>query len=101
MQIQFVRSGGFAGLRLATTIDMDDLPEAEAHELLEALDSAHFFSLPEQFMDAGAPDRFQYEITVDDGDRQHTVQAGDASLPDHLEPLVRVLERYARTHRRD
>lgn len=100
MRIEFVRSGGFAGLRLATSFDVDELPPEEAHELEDALDSARFFSLPEQLHeeDRGA-DRFQYEITVEDNDRRHTVQAGEASLPENVQPLVRQLERLAKTRR--
>lgn len=100
MRIEFVRTGGFAGLRLAATIDSDSLPPEEVQQLQEALDSARFFTLPPQLYgeDEGM-DRFQYEITVSDGERQHTVQAGDASLPESVQPLVHKLERLARTRR--
>lgn len=100
MRYQFVRSGGFAGLRLAATIDSDDLPEEDASMLAEELDSARFFLLPNRLddQDIGA-DRFQYEIMVDDGSRQHTVEAGESSLPETLQPLVQHLERLARTRR--
>lgn len=100
MRIQFVRTGGFAGVQLSATIDSDQLPQEEAELLKEALDSADFFTLPEHmFGGSGGADRFQYEITVQDGGRQHTVQAGEAALPDNVQPLVRHLERLARTRR--
>jgi hypothetical protein len=100
MRIQFVRTGGFAGMRLAATIDSDQLPHEDAELLKEALDSADFFSLPAHLMaEGGGADRFQYEITVEEGGCQHTVQAGDESLPEDLQPLVRQLERLARTRR--
>jgi hypothetical protein len=100
MHIQFVRSGGFAGLRMTTEIDSEDLSQEELQNLREALDNANFFSLPEQMMaDLGSADRFQYEITVDDGIRHHTVVANDASMPGEMQPLVSHLERLARTHR--
>lgn len=101
MRIEFVRTGGFAGMRMAATIDSESLPPEEARELLDELDSANFFTLPTLLSgEGGGADRFEYEITIDDGSRQHTVQAGDASLPDHVQPLVRHLERLARTSRR-
>lgn len=100
MRYHFVRSGGFAGLRLAATVDSEELPEEEAILLEEELDSAHFFNLPNQLQEPqGGTDRFQYQITVDNGEKQHTVEAGEASLPDTLQPLVQHLERIARTQR--
>lgn len=101
MRIEFVRTGGFAGLRMATTIDIDTLPPEEAQELQDALEEAHFFNQPPELLEESrGVDRFQYEITVDDGNRQYTIQAGDSSLPEHLQPLVQKLEWLARTHRR-
>ncbi len=101
MQIHFVRSGGFAGLRLAATIDSSSLPEDELQELQDELDTADFFSLPDQFTNQeGGADRFQYEITVQQGNKKHTVQSGEAALPDKLQPLVQHLDRLARTQRK-
>ena len=101
MRIEFVRTGGFAGLRMATTIDVDSLPPEEAQEIQDALEEAHFFALPpELHEETRGVDRFQYEITVDDGAQKHTVQTGETALPEHLQPLVQKLEQYARTHRR-
>lgn len=101
MRIEFVRTGGFAGLRMATTIDIDSLPPEDAQEIQDALEEAHFFSLPPELNDVSrGVDRFQYEITVDDGDQKHTVQGGETALPEHLQPLVQKLEWLARTHRR-
>lgn len=103
MRIEFVRTGGFAGLRMATTIDIDSLPPEEAQEIQDALEEAHFFNLPPELNDIDinrGVDRFQYEITVEDGGQKHTIQAGETALPEHLQPLVKKLEWLARTHRR-
>ncbi len=100
MRIQFVRTGGFAGMRLAGTIDSDTLPEDEAQALQKELDNAHFFELPSQLSgEAGGADRYQYEITVDDGRKTHKIEAGEAALPQQVQPLVQHLERLARTQR--
>ena len=47
----------------------------------------------------GGADRFQYEITVEDGNQTHTIAAGESAVPNHLQPLVQHLERLARTRR--
>ncbi len=100
MRYQFVRTGGFAGMRLAATIDSSDLPPQEAQALQQELEAAKFFSLPNQIKgQGGGADRFQYEITVDDGKRQHSVEVGEAAMPDSLQPLVQHLESLARTRR--
>lgn len=101
MRIQYVRTGGFAGLRMATEIDSEALSQEELQNLREALDTAHFFNLPEQMMgDMRGADRFQYEITIEDEEgRQHTVRTNEASLPEEMQPLVHQLEQLARTRR--
>ncbi len=100
MRYHFVRTGGFAGMRLETTVDSNALPPEEAKTLQQELDSAHFFQLPNQIKEqGGGADRFQYEITVDDGKKKHTVETGEAAMPDTLQPLIQHLELLARTRR--
>lgn len=100
MRIHFVRTGGFAGMRLATTIDSDTLPEDELSVLQNELEEAHFFSLPDQLVNQeGGADRFNYEITVEHGGIRHTVQAGEAALPEPMQQLVQHLDRLARERR--
>ncbi len=101
MRIHFVRTGGFAGMRLASTIDSDALPEEENQMLQSELDNAHFFELPTQLAgESGGADRYQYEITVEEGGKKHTVAAGESALPGQVQPLVQHLERLARTSRK-
>ncbi len=101
MRIHFVRTGGFAGMRLASTIDSDALPEEENQTLRSELDNANFFELPAQLTgDSGGADRFQYEITVEEGGKKHTITAGENALPGPVQPLVKHLERLARTSRK-
>ncbi len=107
MRIQFVRSGGFAGMRLAGTIDTSTLSRDEAQALQTELDNAHFFELPAQLSEGsstggtGSPerDRYQYEITVEDGGKTHTVVAGESAIPGNLRPLVQHLEQLVRGSR--
>jgi hypothetical protein len=101
MQIHFVRTGGFAGIRLESAIDSETLPEDESQALLSELGEAHFFELPARLGNSGSgADRFQYEITVEDGPRKHTVAASESAWPDHVQPLVQHLDRLARMMRR-
>lgn len=101
MRLHFVRTGGFAGLRLAATIDTEVLPEEECELLMDELDNANFFELP-SVLEApyGGADRFQYEVTVEREEDQHTVEAGEAAVPENLQPLLQHLERLARKSRR-
>ena len=99
-QVHFERTGGFAGIRLATSIAAADLPADEARALEEEIQAARFFDLPEQIRGAGnEPDRFQYKITVEQGGKSHTVEVGEASMPESLRPLVEHLGNLARTRR--
>ena len=41
-RIKFERTGGFAGIRLAADIEVDELPEDEKHKILELLDEVDF-----------------------------------------------------------
>ena len=50
-RIKFERTGGFAGIRLAADIELDELPEDQVHQLLELLDEVDFDELPEQLTD--------------------------------------------------
>ncbi len=101
MRIQFTRTGGFAGIRLGGTIDTSTLNPGEAQSLQQELDNAHFFELPTQLSGGSSAerDRFQYEITVEDGGTKHTVVASESAIPGNLQPLVQHLEQLVRASR--
>jgi hypothetical protein len=99
-RIYFERTGGFAGLSLSTSVDTQSLDELEATRLEEEIEQANFFHLPARLQTSeGGADRFEYHIAVDQGIRKHTIEAGEASLPDELRPLVEHLELLMRTRR--
>jgi hypothetical protein len=89
MKIHFERTGGFAGLKLRTTVDSESLPRREAERLERLLARSHFFELPLS-LEGRTPgaDRFHYRVTVESGGRTHTVRTSDAALPEELRPLV-------------
>jgi hypothetical protein len=98
MIVDFVRSGGFTGMRLAATIDSQKLPEEEAAQLQGLVDAADFFSLPRRLRSAGpGADRFQYSVTIATDGHRHTVQAGEDAVPPTLNPLIEYLSAAARS----
>ncbi|MEW6286095.1 MAG: protealysin inhibitor emfourin [Chloroflexota bacterium] len=106
-KIKFERTGGFAGIRLAAEIELDDLPEDERRELLRLLDELDFEELPEKLArHAPVPDEFSYTISVIAKDKkEYTVSAGDTALPADMRPLLEMLEgiakRQMRKHKQD
>lgn len=91
-EIKFERTGGFAGIRLAAEIEMDELPEDQKKEIVELLDKIGFEELPEKL--AGkmpVPDEFVYSIIVESGQREYKVIAGESALPNNMQPLIEIL----------
>lgn len=100
MRIYYERSGGFAGLRQEITLDSQSIDAEEAGELQKLVEQAGFFDLPARITAPGTgADQFQYRITVESGPRRHTVEAGEASIPAALQPLLDRLAALARTKR--
>jgi hypothetical protein len=98
-RIIFERTGGFAGIRISTTVEMDSLPKDEADALQQLLDKAKFFELPEFQPAHPVPDEFNYTITVESDNRHHTVHTTDTTSTDELRILVEALSRRARQRR--
>ena len=87
-------------MKLETSVDSDTLPPVEARAIDQEVAQSNFFQLPSQIKStAGGADRFQYEITVEDGAEMHTVTVGETEIPDTLQPLVQHLNQLARTRR--
>lgn len=100
MRIHFERSGGFAGMRLTTTVDTNSLAPEEAGALEEQLHKARFFDLPSSLnASPRGADQFCYRVTVEEGERQHTVELSEAAAPEPLRHLLRQLTTLARTRR--
>ena len=97
MYVKFERTGGFAGLPLRATIESSSLQADQLDSLHRLLEETQFFELPEQ-MDAPCvgTDRFCYRVFVEDGERQHTIQASEEAVPDQLWPLLKWLTQQAR-----
>lgn len=89
MHIEFERSGGFAGLRLATTIDSNTISSEDATALRDMIRSASFFELPAKSEKgfAGA-DRFHYRVIVEIEERRHAIEIEESVVPPSLRPLI-------------
>lgn len=99
-RIKFERTGGFAGMRLATDLKLDDLPDEQANSIKELLDDLDFNELPEQLQNESGPDQFTYKITVETKKGKHTVVTGESSAPEKMQELLHLLNRLARTRKK-
>lgn len=99
-RIKFERTGGFAGMRIARDLKLDDLPVEQADSIIALLDDLDFGELPEKLTEASAPDQFTYVITVETEKWEHTVVTGDASAPEKMQELLQLLDRLARTRKK-
>lgn len=100
-RIKFERTGGFAGMRIARDLKLDDLPDEQADSIMELLEDLDFEELPEQLINEKAmPDQFTYTITVETKKGEHTVVTGDASAPEKMQELLQLLDRLARTRKK-
>jgi hypothetical protein len=100
MKIEFVRSGGFGGVRLSVNLDTQRLPGADASALEQMIRDSDFFNLPEQIKPASpAADRFEYSLSVSDGARSHSITVGETAAPEKLRPLLDRLTSLARSPR--
>jgi hypothetical protein len=100
MRVTFKKSGGFAGLpgqqqRLELdTTSGEELPAEKAQELEQLCGAVR-----RSDASAGQPeatkvrDGFQYNLTIEDDEGEHTVTARDGAISPEVEPLIRWLNR--------
>jgi hypothetical protein len=97
MRITFTRSGGFAGVRLHAVVNEEELSAETAAQLRQLVDGADCFRLPGKIAtDHKQPDRFQYELILEDGERQHSILVDEEAAPPTLLPLLEWLTDVAR-----
>jgi hypothetical protein len=88
--IHFERSGGFAGITQTLELKSDTLSLEDQDHLRKLIDTSAFFDLKEE-TGSGAPDQFNYKITIKSEQKERTFETGDVSMPDKLRPLVNYL----------
>jgi hypothetical protein len=89
--VTFERSGGIVGNAIDMNLQLESLPEGETERLQKLIDDADFFNIPANIGLAANHDEFLYKISVEDGDKFHSVRTTDTSMPKTLLPLVREL----------
>jgi hypothetical protein len=89
MRISLERSGGLMGVPRVTTVDTKTLAANEAAQLHQLVEAAQLSQLPPQMTARGnQPDRFQYELILEDGGEPHRIAFSESAMPDSLRPLV-------------
>jgi hypothetical protein len=97
MRIEFERTGGVTGVRLAYSVECDELPDGAARELRALVEASGFFSASGRIGNADpGGDRFTYVIAIVDGSRSHAVQVSEPAAPPALRPLIAWLTAAAR-----
>lgn len=90
-------TGGFTGPAGAQTrsVDLAQLPAAQAQQLMRLLDASQFFSLPQQLRKA-APQSgdFLYDLQAEQDGCQHAVHYHLDAAPASLRQLTEQLNRY-------
>jgi hypothetical protein len=100
MQITFEQTGGFTGIPMTVTVDVDKLPPPEAQDFRQLVTTARFFELPELITTpVPGADRFSYTITVEAEGRTHCVTVSEGAVPEALRPLIQRLRGMARARR--
>ena len=106
MRVLLERTGGFAGISKRINIDTSQLSQQKAGELCRLVTAANLFQLPTLQGDGVRPtvsyelnptpsDRFQYQITLEDNGKTHTIIVGEAALPHSLKMLIEWLNQAA------
>jgi hypothetical protein len=89
MRIQFERAGGFAGIRLKTDVNTEQLPPEEAKSLEELVEKAQLNEARQAPRRGGAMrDTFEYWFTIEDKGKQYSVRLTDETLPPSAKPLI-------------
>ena len=98
MKISVERSGGFTGIPVTTQVDGNQLDPNDLQDLQTLLDTAQFFELPAQIKKTGTgADRFQYVISVEDGNQHHSVAGVEGDFPASLQTLILRISALARS----
>lgn len=100
------RSGGFTGIDLEREADTASMPAGDAAELRRLVAEADLAELVPRLSAATSPppgraDRFQYDVTVEEGDQAYRFTVHDGAVPPEVKPLLALVTRAGRTVRPD
>jgi len=89
VRVEYIRSGGVAGVTLRGSVDTSRLPADEARRLTELVDAVDFAALvAHPPAPARVPDRFQYDLVVERGPDRYELALGESQVPPELRPLL-------------
>ena len=92
-RVRLTRSGGFAGLSMVASVDLDELPKRQANQVRAALSKVDFdgLSRPERAAPMpGAADTYQYDLEVI-GRRPRSLTVHEPIADPGLQTLLDVL----------
>lgn len=88
VSIQLERTGGFAGMSPAVSIDSELLPPDKNKELLDMIDKSGIWEYSNsKKTEAVIPDQFEYILTIKTKVRTNKIILQESSIPDELKPL--------------
>jgi len=95
-KINFKRTGGVMGGEIDADIDLNQLPDDEAQEIMRLITATNFFTIPQNLIAQAVPDEYEYTVTVEAGNTHHSIQTSDTNAPESLRPLLQKLTALAR-----
>lgn len=96
MQVKFVRSGGFAGLKMVATVDTVDLPSDQQDVVTRLL--TEDLRSPGTSRPSGS-DQFSYQLEIHHGDGTVRRQWQEPEVHEQVRPLLTALTREAKPAR--
>jgi emfourin len=90
VKISIVRGGGLAGMVTTTSLDTDDLTGPDKAALRAKVDQAAVHQSHRRGTERTPtqPDRFSYELTIEDNGRRQTLRIRDQDLSPELHDLI-------------
>jgi hypothetical protein len=96
VQVSLLRTGGFTGLPLTSSIDTDELPEPERAAVLTALDD---LAAAPPVIPPGAGGQPRYRLTFAPEADRDVLEIVESQIPAGLRPLIRELVQKAQPSR--
>ncbi|HYE73281.1 MAG TPA: protealysin inhibitor emfourin [Blastocatellia bacterium] len=87
MKIVCERTGGFAGLTLRAEVDSAELSASELRKMEKLIKEAKLFDQPAK-TEGSMPDQYQYDLTIEDEGRTHSIQTNDTAVSEETLELI-------------
>jgi hypothetical protein len=90
VRIEFEASGGYGGLRLSYRGDIEELPSAEAKELMDLIEASDIFHLKQSQLSQKSrsiPDDFACRLSLVKAGKKKTLSFNELSVPENVRRL--------------